>query len=466
MSSEDSYLQSGRQSSDGTMSENATSDGAHTAMTSIMDTDEEELAEELEVDEEEDDMISIYPPSHYPRPVSTYRTEMPYSSEDPAAPMSDMAASTRSLWAQDLDYRDIHGRRYCREYFMPNDEIEQMRLALQHQVFIHVLEGELTLAPIQDPTHILDVGTGTGEWAIKMAEILPHCEVVGTDISAIAETRSVPMNVFFEIEDAEDWDRHPEQYDLIHFRCMEGAFQNWRFIYDSVFFSLKPGGWVEVQDFDSAEGFSRFVDQFPPDSPMITLNRDLAEAAEKSGRPRGTGHLDPRLFMEAGFVDIRVTEYVIPITVAERSAGKIWLISCLDALEANCLRLLTTYMGWDPEKCKAACEAAAREMANLAKDPEKSRGLQVKMRVVVARKPLDAPPSDMPPSPFERTSSPSSEMVVDEGSPDPTLRAADEESLEPEQPAKDVNINGPAPTSTIPSTEMVMEAEVAQPGPA
>ena len=170
--------------------------------------------------------------------------------------------------------------------------------------------------------------------------------------------------------------------------------------------------------------------------------------------------------MEAGFVDIRVTEYVIPITVAERSAGKIWLISCLDALEANCLRLLTAYMGWDPEKCKAACEAAAREMANLAKNPEKSKGLQVKMRVIVARKPLDAPPSEMPPSPFESAGSPSSEMVVDEGSPDPTLRAADEEGLESELPAKDVNINGQAPTSPSASTATMEGVEAVQPGSA
>lgn len=274
---------------------------------------------------------------------------------------------------------------------MPNDEIEQLRLALQHQVFLHVLEGELTLAPLHEPTHILDIGTGTGEWAIKMAEMHPHCEVVGTDISAIAETRSVPMNVFFEVEDAEDWERLPDAYDLIHFRCMEGAFQDWKFIYDNVFYSLKPGGWVEIQDFDSTDGFAKFVSQFPPDSPMRQMISDTEIAARKAGRPRGIGHLDPRLLMDAGFVDVTAREYVIPITVAEKSAGKIWLISCLDSIEAYFLRLLTTYMGWDPEKCKAACEAAARDLANVAKDPERSKGLQVKMRVVIARKPIDAP---------------------------------------------------------------------------
>ncbi|KAH6965500.1 S-adenosyl-L-methionine-dependent methyltransferase [Fusarium venenatum] len=340
-------------------------------------------------------------------------------------PFTDLvlrAASTRSLWAQDLDYKEIHGRRYCREYYMPNDDIEQWRMAIQHQVFMHVLDGGLTLAPIQNPSHILDVGTGTGEWAIKMAELQPQCEVVGTDIAAIAETKSVPMNVFFEIEDAEDWDRHPDIYDLIHFRLMEGAFRNWSFVYDNTYFSLKPGGWIEVQDFVSAEGFIQFLSQFPDNSPMHELLRDLEIASEKSGRPRGTYHLEPRLLMDAGFVDVRVTEYSIPITVAEASAGKIWLISCLDGLEAHCLRLLTEYMDWDPEKCKQACEAAARDLANAAKDPIKSKGLQIKMRIIIGRKPMDAPRTDLAEL-LGRCHSPATELNGD--CSNPTLHAND-----------------------------------------
>jgi hypothetical protein len=71
MSSEDSYaVQSGRQSSDGTPSEHANSDGNNTAMTSIVGTDEEphhHNDSDLEEDVDEDDMISIYPASQYPR---------------------------------------------------------------------------------------------------------------------------------------------------------------------------------------------------------------------------------------------------------------------------------------------------------------------------------------------------------------------------------------------------------------
>jgi SAM-dependent methyltransferase len=283
---------------------------------------------------------------------------------------------------------------------MPNDEIEQLRLSLLHQVFLYVLEGEPTLVPLEDPDHILDVGTGTGEWAIRVAELFPDCDVVGTDISAIAETKSVPMNVFFEIEDAEDWDRLPEHYDLIHFRMLEGAFRDWSFVYDNAFYSLKPGGWIEVQDFDAGDYVERFVAQFPPESPIHKLSQDLDVAAVRSGRPLGCAHLDPRQFMDAGFVDVRVHEYVIPITVAEKTAGKIWLVSCLDMFEARYLRMLTEYMGYDPDECKAACENVARELTNLAKDPEKSKGLQMKVRIVLARKAEDAPRSSFhnPPS--------------------------------------------------------------------
>lgn len=281
---------------------------------------------------------------------------------------------------------------------MPIDDLEQLRGALNHQVFIHVLGGSHTVLSLDNPQHILDVGTGTGEWAIRMAEIHPRCEVVGIDIAAIAETSRVPMNVFFEIEDAEDWDRSPDMYDLIHFRSMEGAFTSWETIYSNVYTSLKPGGWIELQDFDTTVGLNKFIEQFSPDSPIHALFSQLDLAAKKSGRPRGNAHMDPRMFVAAGFVDVRVTDYTVPITIAEKSAGKIWLVSCLDALEALCLRLLTEQMGWDADECKAACEQAARELADLAKSSEKRKGLVVKIRVVVARKPVDAVPgSPLPP---------------------------------------------------------------------
>lgn len=46
-------------------------------------------------------------------------------------------------------------------------------------------DGSLHIAPIEKPQRILDVGTGTGIWALDIAEQFPMAEVIGTDPSPI-----------------------------------------------------------------------------------------------------------------------------------------------------------------------------------------------------------------------------------------------------------------------------------------
>lgn len=56
------------------------------------------------------------------------------------------------------------------------------RLDMHHEVFLMLLNGRLHLAPLDDPQRILDIGTGTGIWAIDMADKYPSAEVIGTDL--------------------------------------------------------------------------------------------------------------------------------------------------------------------------------------------------------------------------------------------------------------------------------------------
>jgi len=72
-------------------------------------------------------------------------------------------------------YKYENGRRYHAfgkedAYALPNDETEQDRLDLYHHIWSMILGGELYTAPLDNPQMILDVGTGTGIWAIDMAE--------------------------------------------------------------------------------------------------------------------------------------------------------------------------------------------------------------------------------------------------------------------------------------------------------
>jgi ubiquinone/menaquinone biosynthesis C-methylase UbiE len=43
---------------------------------------------------------------------------------------------------------------------------------MHHHIFLKMLDGKLTLAPLDQnpPKRVLDVGTGTGIWALDFAE--------------------------------------------------------------------------------------------------------------------------------------------------------------------------------------------------------------------------------------------------------------------------------------------------------
>jgi len=270
---------------------------------------------------------------------------------------------------------------------MPNDDDEQVRLQLLNQVYLKIFDGELTTVPLESPTQILDIGTAVGEWAIDMAELYPECEVTGTDISNIFERR-VPQNVYWEIDDAElEWERPPNFYDLIHLRDMTGAFGDWEAIYKSAFRCLKPGGWIEVLDFDDKKGMHDLFSYFEPEAMLYKLVHDVQEASILSGRQRGIGHLEPRLLVNAGYVDVKLTEYSIPLKTQDGSTGKFWLLSFLNGIEAAYMRLLTKFKGWSAEDVRLGCEAVGAELMTLAQDSQRAKTFVVKLRVLTGRKP-------------------------------------------------------------------------------
>ncbi|KAE9576893.1 hypothetical protein CGMCC3_g7299 [Colletotrichum fructicola] len=139
--------------------------------------------------------------------------------DDPRSEIGSSIASSRtSLRDSIIDYRIENGRSYHRykegKYNLPNDDQENDRLESNHQLWLITLDDKLGVAPPCEKNatvgRVLDVGTGTGIWAIDFGDEHPEADVYGNDLSAVQPTL-VPPNVKFEVDDIEDeWTYSPE----------------------------------------------------------------------------------------------------------------------------------------------------------------------------------------------------------------------------------------------------------------
>ncbi|EED12417.1 conserved hypothetical protein [Talaromyces stipitatus ATCC 10500] len=155
-----------------------------------------------------------------------------------------------SLRSSIMNYHDENGRR-CHAYHVgsycgPNDERAMDHFDLGHHLYYIILQGELYLAPIpKDPQRVLDIGTGTGIWAIDFVNFHPSAKVIGTDLSP-TQPSLVPPNLHFEIDDCcDEWAYSINSFDFIHVRGLYGCVADWDKFYKQALKHLKPGGYIE-----------------------------------------------------------------------------------------------------------------------------------------------------------------------------------------------------------------------------
>ncbi|KAL8961085.1 MAG: hypothetical protein Q9193_002305 [Seirophora villosa] len=203
-------------------------------------------------------------------------------------------------------YRWENGRRYhiYRDgaYWGPNDETHNDQQDIAHHAWRLALNQSLYLAPIQRPSRILDVGTGTGIWAIEMAETFPDAEVVGTDLSPIQPTW-VPPNCVFEVDDVTlEWTFRRDSFDFIHSREMFGSIADWEEYFRQCYRHLKPGGWVEALE----RGVKPVSDDgtVGPDHFWTTWGDTVLSVGETWGKGFNAWEILKKKMEDAGFVDV------------------------------------------------------------------------------------------------------------------------------------------------------------------
>nr|POE74527.1 putative methyltransferase tdie [Quercus suber] len=274
---------------------------------------------------------------------------------------SDSESVTASLTESIYNYRKEYGRTYHAykdgKYIFPNDEREADRLDLQHHILQLTYGNNLHFAPLNNPKHAIDVGTGTGIWAVDFADEYPDCQVIGIDLSP-GQPTLVPPNLKFIIDDAEDIWLYDQPFDYIHVRLMNGCFADW-----SLFFR----GWLEVQDYGlpvtSADGTHEKTD-------LTQWGELLSEASSALGRPMGSiecSDLHVQRMQDAGFVDIQTRMFMWPTNgwpkdPFMKELGRWNQINILDGLEGFCLALLMRGLGWKKEEVDVLVARVSRDL--------------------------------------------------------------------------------------------------------
>jgi SAM-dependent methyltransferase len=252
-------------------------------------------------------------------------------------------------------------------YGMPVDEDEMARMDLQHSKYALLLGDRHFLAPIgSEPQEILDLGTGTGIWALDMADMFPSARVLGVDIAPIQPLWVAP-NCTFEIDDMEaTWTYKPDHFDFIHLRDPLLSVRDWSKLLRQVMEHLKPGGWFEIACIyptpTSDDG------SMPADSGFKFICDKLVEAATLFQSPfKNTEYAN--MLREAGFD--QVTEHIFKIPSSPwpkdprlKKIGALEMTNVIAGSSAFALRLFEKTFGWSREQTEVALIAFKRDVKN------------------------------------------------------------------------------------------------------
>ncbi|KAG0002020.1 hypothetical protein BGZ80_011771 [Entomortierella chlamydospora] len=238
-----------------------------------------------------------------------------------------------------------------------------------------IMGGKNIHVPIpKDNGMVADLGCGPATWTMDMATELTSVNFVGVDISPIYPQAIHPRNCNFYKEDILNGISQPDKtFDVVYQRNVSIGFtaENWRRSIQEAYRLLKPGGWFESVESDVS------VQEAGPFTNMCFENMRLS-MAPRNIDPSIVRSLD-RLMVSAGFVDVQVKEYCVPLGEWGGKMGQLWKQNVMSVLETV-----------KPHLAKAGriTESQVSDMVqNMAKETQEYRSYQT-IYVTLGRKPV------------------------------------------------------------------------------
>ncbi|KAL0935357.1 regulator of secondary metabolism (methyltransferase domain-containing protein) [Colletotrichum truncatum] len=290
-----------------------------------------------------------------------------------------MVAMSQQSGTQEVvsDYSE-NGRGYCGyrrgRYLLPIDDAEQDRLDIFHKLIVLARNEKLFEVPPPKGAHVLDIGTGTGIWAIDVADQLYARSEDASDLVegwdlAMIQPSAIPATVKFTRTDVESpWPALEQTLDMIHIQMMLGCIRDWPELYRKSFRHLKPGGYIEQVEI---EWVPRSDDgTLAQDSPLIHWSSTLSHAMRTYGLPIDVFDAGAEL-RAAGFTNITENMVKLPVSPwspneAEALIGRWFNLGLTHGLEAMTLAPFTRVEGWSKAHVDELVEALKRDICRLS----------------------------------------------------------------------------------------------------
>ncbi|KAL2276655.1 hypothetical protein FJTKL_00477 [Diaporthe vaccinii] len=268
---------------------------------------------------------------------------------------------------------------YKRYGFIPNNQQEQDRNVLQHEIIKELFDGRFHLAPARRPKTVLDIGTGPGLWALEFAQQNPRSSVLGIDLEPVKPPYLV-SNCHFQIRDAtEDWDLNTT-FDLVHARMLGDLPEKERLV-QAVWDNLNPGGWAEFTEWivllqspnhsfenTSFHKWNKLMSRgkFMPQTTVSFANSDFTGLKDLGSSLYYPTQYKP-LLEKVGFENITVTKYGAPTNACYpgkklQKIGTMMTKNWNAIIEPLTLSVFIDGLGWSADDVKKFLLSVKREI--------------------------------------------------------------------------------------------------------